>query len=80
MNRATDVAVDFVEARTTNFALVIETSAAAGWPDRKLVAAAAAGEAEVILRVYLVSVTAIALSDLRADTAESSSKVAVVEA
>ena len=83
MNRATDVALDSVEGRRASSVHVVETSAA-GWPDRKLVAAAAvvaaAGEGEEVLRLYLVSVPAVALSDLLADTAGSKPKVAVVEA
>lgn len=55
-------------------------SAAAGWPDMKFAAAAAAGEAEAIRRLYLVSVPVVALSGLPADTAESKLVVAVVEA
>ena len=62
---------------------MVETfaAAAAGWLGRKLVAVivdAAAGEAEVILRLYLVSVFAIAWPDSVADTAESRSKVVEV--
>ena len=98
-SRATDVASDLAEApRRTNFVWihVVETSAAADWPGRKLVAVAAvvvvvvvvvvvaaavaAGEAEVIPWLYLASAPAIALSDPLADTAESRSKVAEVEA
>ena len=90
-SRATDVASDLAEApRRTNFVWihVVETSAAADWPGRKLVAVAAvvvaaavaAGEAEVIPWLHLASAPAIALSDPLADTAESRSKVAEVEA
>ena len=57
-------------------------AAAAGWLGRKLVAVivdAAAGEAEVILQLHLVSVFAIAWSDPVAGTAELRSKVVEVE-
>lgn len=61
---------------------MVET--AAGWLGRKLVAvivdaAAAVGEAEAILQLYLVSAFAIAWSDPVADTAESRSQVVEVE-
>ena len=87
VSRATNVAFDLIEARKANFLKVhaVETfaAAAAGWLGRKLFAVivgAAAGEAEAILRLYLVSVPAIASSDPVADTAESRSKVAEVGA
>ena len=60
---------------------MVETVAAAGWPGRMLVAAVAAvGEAEVIRRLYLVSVPAVAMPDLLIDTVESTSRIAEVEA
>ena len=58
--------------------VVVVVVVAAGWPDRKLVAAAE--EAEVILRLDLVSVPVTALSAPLADTADSRSKVVEVEA
>ena len=92
VSRATDVVLDLVEEGRPNCAWFheVETcAAAADWPGRKLVAVAAAaavvvaalaGEAEVILQLYLASVPVSALSGLRADTAERRSKMAEAEA
>ena len=81
VRRARNVAFDFAEVRRTTFVQghAIETFAAAGWPDRKLVVAAVE-EAEVILRLRLVSVPAVAWFDLPVDTAGPNSKVAEAEA
>ena len=78
-SQATNVELYLVEVRRTNFAWVHAVEqAAVGWPDMELVDAV--GEAEVVLRLFLVVESAVALSDLLADTAGWKSKAGEVEA